>query len=138
MADSTHARQFLAENHHAVLVTRRADDGLQSSPIAVGLDSSGRAVISTTRTSAKARNIRRDARVSLCVLTDQWFGPWGHFDGTATVVEQPDAVELLVEYYRSVVGEHPDWQEYRAAMVRDQRVLIQIELQRAAGPAAGG
>jgi PPOX class probable F420-dependent enzyme len=134
MAELDEAREFLRDHHHAVLITHRGDGSLQSSPVAVGLDKAGRAIISTITSSAKARNIRRDGRVSFCVVSDDWFGPWGHFDGNATVIEQPEAIELLVEYYRAVAGEHPDWEEYRKAMLDQGRVLVQVELIRAAGP----
>jgi PPOX class probable F420-dependent enzyme len=125
------ARGFLAEHHHAVLVTRRQDGGLQSSPITVGVDDAGRAIVSTTAASAKARNLGRDPRATLCVVTDNWFGPWIQVEGTTEVVERPEAMELLVDYYRRISGEHPDWDDYRRAMDDQRRVLIRITLERA-------
>lgn len=127
------ARRFLEENHRAVLATRRGDGGLQLSPVMVTLDAEGRAVVSATETRIKTRNLRRDPRTALCVMNDRFFGPWLQIEGTATILSLPDAMEPLVDYYRSVAGEHEDWDEYRSAMRRDQRVLIRIEIERA-GP----
>ena len=87
--------------------------------------------------AVKARNVRRDPQVSLLMFSDEFFGPWVQLDGTATVLSLPDAMEPLVDYYRSLSGEHPDWDEYRAAMARDRRVLLQITVERA-GPNQAG
>ncbi len=130
------ARSFLATHHRAVLVTRRRD-GLQTSPVAAGVDSAGRVVISTRSRSAKCRNLRRDPRASLCVVSDSWFGPWLHLDAVTEVVPMPDALALLEDYYRSIAGEHPDWAEYRRVMVAEDRVLLRLTLRHAAGPALG-
>jgi PPOX class probable F420-dependent enzyme len=116
---------FVAEHHRAVLITRRQDGRLQSSPIACGVID-GHVAISVTQDRAKTRNIRRDPRVSLCVLSDEWYGPWTQIDGTAEVVDLPEAMDGLVALYRNVAGEHQDWDDYRAAMERDRRCLIRI------------
>jgi hypothetical protein len=71
------------------------------------------------------------------VLTHGFFGDWIQIDGTAEIVSLPDALEPLVEYYRGLRGEHPDWDDYRAAMVRDQRCIVRITVERA-GPDASG
>ena len=132
--DLDQARQFLKERHQAVLATFRADGRPQLSPVAVGIDAEGRAAISTRETAYKVRNLRRDPRVSLCVLGEAfWSSQWVQVDGTATVVSLPEAMEPLVELYRSVAGEHPDWDDFRQAMEREQRVIVRIELERA-GP----
>ena len=131
------ARQFLRENHRAVLVTRRAGGDPQLSPVLCALDAAGRVTVSTRETAMKVKNLRRDPRVSLCVLNDRFFGEWIQIDGTAEVVSLPEAMELLVEYYRSLAGEHPDWDDYRAAMERERRVLVRIDIERA-GPDRSG
>jgi PPOX class probable F420-dependent enzyme len=135
--DLATARAFVRDNHRAVLTTLRADGTPQMSPVTVGLDDSGAIVVSSRQTAFKVRNLRRDPQVYLCVFTDAFFGPWVRIDGTATVVDLPEAMEPLVEYYRRISGEHPDWADYRAAMVRDRRVLIRIEPTRA-GPDRSG
>ncbi len=127
------ARAFVSDNHKAVLVTYRRDGSLQTSPIAVGVDGEGRLVISSRETAYKVRNLRRDPRASLCAIDDGFFGPWAQVDGTATVVSLPDAMEPLVEYYRDISGEHPDWDDYRRAMEHQRRVIIRIDIERA-GP----
>jgi PPOX class probable F420-dependent enzyme len=131
------ARGFLREHHHAVMVTHRADGSLQTSPVAVGIDAHGFAVVSTRETALKAKNVRRDPRVTLCVINDGFYGEWIQVDGTADVVSLPAAMEMLVEYYRRISGEHPDWDDYRAAMERERRVIIRITLTRA-GPDRSG
>jgi PPOX class probable F420-dependent enzyme len=127
------ARQFLRENHRAVLATFRADGLPQLSPVAVGVDAEGRAVVSSRETAFKVKNLRRDPRASVCAVADNWYGGWLQADGTASIVSLPEAMDLLVDYYRSLAGEHPDWDDYRAAMERERRVMVRIELERA-GP----
>lgn len=131
--DLARARDFLRENHRAVLVTHHADGRPQLSPVTVGVDDAGRAIISTRETAVKVRNLIRDPRASLCVMNDAFFGEWLQIDGEATVVHLPEAMELLVDYYRGISGEHPDWADYRAAMERDRRVVVRVTLTRA-GP----
>jgi len=131
------ARDFVRNNHRAVLTTRRANGDPQLSPVVCGVDAGGRVAVSTRETAFKVKNIRRDPRVSLCVLNDRFFGDWVQVDGTAEVVSLPEAMDLLVEYYRSLAGEHADWDEYRGAMERERRVLVRVELQRA-GPDRSG
>ena len=104
--DLAEARQFLATHHCAVLATRRRDGRLQMSPITVGVDAAGRAIISSRETAYKTRHLRRDPRASLCVFMDEFYGPWVQIDGTAEVVSLPDAMEPLVDYYRRIAGEH--------------------------------
>jgi PPOX class probable F420-dependent enzyme len=127
------ARQFLRENHRAVLSTFRADGRPQLSPVAVGVDAEGRAVVSSRETAFKVKNLRRDPRASVCVVAESWYGPWLQAEGTASIVSLPEAMEPLIDYYRSLAGEHPDWDDYRAAMERERRVMVRIELERA-GP----
>ena len=131
------AQKFLSENECAVLTTWRRDGRIQMSPITVGLDDAGRAIISSRETAYKVRNIQRDPRVSLCAFTDVFVGPWVQIDGTAEVVKLPEARELLVDYYRRIAGEHPNWDEYRQAMEQDRRVLIRITIENA-GPQRQG
>ncbi len=135
--DLERARAFVRDNHRAVVSTRRADGQPQLSPVVCGVDADGMITVSTRETAMKVKNLRRDPRVSLCVLNDGFFGDWIQVDGTADIVSLPEAMELLVEYYRSLSGEHPDWDEYRAAMERDQRVLVRIDIERA-GPDRSG
>jgi PPOX class probable F420-dependent enzyme len=127
------AQQFLRENENAVLVTWRRDGRLQMSPVTVGLDAAGRAIISSRETAYKVRNLRRNPRAALCVFVEAFTGPWVQIEGTAEVVTGPEALEPLVDYYRRLAGEHPDWDDYRRAMLADQRALIRITIERA-GP----
>ncbi|MEV4479024.1 PPOX class F420-dependent oxidoreductase [Micromonospora coxensis] len=129
--------EFLRPRHRVVLMTTRADGRPQSSPVSCGVDAEGRLVISTYPERAKVRNIRRDPRVSACVLSDDWDGPWVQVDGTAEVLDLPEALEPLVEYFRSISGEHPDWDEYRAAMVKQGKSLIRVTVD-SWGPIATG
>ncbi|MDR2986749.1 MAG: PPOX class F420-dependent oxidoreductase [Nocardiopsaceae bacterium] len=131
------AREFMRVNHRAVLATRRSDGLPQLSPVTVGVDGDGRVTISTRETAIKTKNLERDPHASLCVMNDRFFGEWVQAEGTAEIIRLPDAMELLVDYYRGVSGEHPDWDDYREAMRRDRRVIVAITLTRA-GPDRSG
>ncbi|MEU8245284.1 PPOX class F420-dependent oxidoreductase [Nonomuraea sp. NPDC048916] len=131
--DQDRAREFLRRNHRAVLQTRHRDGRPQLSPVTVGVDAGGHVVISTRETAVKTRNVRRDPHVSICVFTDAFFGEWVQVDGRAEVVSLPEAMDHLVTYYRDMAGEHPDWDDYRAAMIRERRVILRVTLTHA-GP----
>ena len=131
--DIAAAQQFLREHENAVLATWRRDGRLQLSPVTVGLDAAGRAIIASRETAYKVRNLRRDPRAALCVFAEAFIGPWVQIEGTAEVVTLPEAMEPLVDYYRRLAGEHPDWDDYRRAMTADRRALIRITIERA-GP----
>ncbi|WP_427921172.1 PPOX class F420-dependent oxidoreductase [Streptomyces sp. cg40] len=129
---------FVRPRHRALLLTRRADGSPQASPLTCGVDDSGRIVVSTYPERAKTRNAKRDPRVSLVVLSDEWNDPWVQIDGTAEVIDPPDSVEPLVEYYRNIAGEHPDWDEYRAAMLKQGKAIIRVTPERWGPVATGG
>jgi PPOX class probable F420-dependent enzyme len=135
--DPDDARAFVADNHRAVLITRRSADGLQASPVLVGVGDEGKLVVSTREGAYKTRNLRRDPTAVLCVFADDFFGRWLRIDGTAQVVSLPEAMDGLVDYYRRISGEHPDWDEYRRAMEQQRRVLLRISID-AVGPTRGG
>jgi PPOX class probable F420-dependent enzyme len=131
------AREFVASNHRAVLITRRSSGGLQTSPVLVGVDGEGKLVISTRETAYKTRNLRRDPTAVICVFSDGFFGPWLQVEGRAQVASLPEAMEGLVDYYRGISGEHPDWDEYRRAMQQQRRVLLRITIDKV-GPSRAG
>jgi PPOX class probable F420-dependent enzyme len=131
--DIDQAREFVRGTSHAVLATMRRNGTPQMSPIDVAVDDEGRFVISSRETAFKVKNLRRDPRAWLCVLPDGFYGRWIFVEGDVDIQSLPDAMEPLVDYYRTLSGEHPDWDDYRAAMVRDQRCLIRISATRA-GP----
>lgn len=135
--DISDALDFLREHHHGVLATTRADGRPQLSPVDATVDAAGRVVISSRETAYKVRNLRRTGHGSYCGFTDRFFGPWVQVEGPVEIISLPDAMEPLVEYYRSISGEHPDWADYRGAMERDQRVIISITPERA-GPTRSG
>jgi PPOX class probable F420-dependent enzyme len=131
------ARAFVAGNHHAVLVTRRRSGGLQTSPVTVGVDGDGMVTISSRETAYKVHNLRRDPTAVVCVFSDAFFGRWLQIEGAARIVSLPEAMDGLVDYYRRISGEHPDWDEYRSAMQEQRRVLIRIPLDKV-GPTLYG
>lgn len=131
--DLGHAREFARRHHHAVLTTRTRHGGIQQSPVLVGVDDRGRFTVSSRETAFKTKNLRRDPWAYLCILPDAFFGDWIILEGDAEVLSLPDAMEPLVEYYRTVSGEHDDWDGYRESMRREQRVLLRINALRA-GP----
>ena len=130
--------EFLRPRHHALLLTPRRTGGVQLSPVTCGVDDEGRIVVSTYPRRAKVANARRDPAVSLCVLSDDFDGPWVQVDGTAEVLDLPEALEPLVDYYRSISGEHPHWNEYRAAMTRQGKSLLRITVTEWGPVATGG
>ncbi|GAA0847346.1 PPOX class F420-dependent oxidoreductase [Streptosporangium amethystogenes subsp. fukuiense] len=129
---------FLRDRHHALVITTRRDGRPQASPVTCGVDAEGRIVVSTYPERAKASNARRDPRVSIVVLSDDFDGPWVQVDCAAEVLDLPDALEPLVDYYRSISGEHPDWEEYRAAMTRQGKSLLRLTPERWGPIATGG
>ncbi|MET7999657.1 PPOX class F420-dependent oxidoreductase [Nonomuraea glycinis] len=129
---------FLRPRHHGLLSTTRADGRPQLSPVTCGVDAEGRIVVSTYPDRAKARNARRDQRASICVLSDTWDGPYVQVDGRAEVLDMPEALDGLVEYFRCISGEHPDWDEYREAMRRQDKSLIRLHIERWGPIATGG
>jgi PPOX class probable F420-dependent enzyme len=131
------AREVVRDQHHAVLATMRRDGTPQMSPVAAAVDDDGRIVVSSRETAIKTKNVRRDPRAWLCVFPDRFFGNWVQIEGNVEVVSLPEAMDGLVAYYRSVAGEHDDWDDYRAAMQREQRVLIRLDPTRA-GPDVSG
>jgi PPOX class probable F420-dependent enzyme len=131
--DLDEARRFIRDHHNAVLATTGLNGSVQLSPVTVGLDDTGKVIVSTRDTAVKTKNVRRSPHVSICVLSDEFYGQFVQVQGDVTIVELPEAMDGLIDYYRSISGEHPDWDDYRAAMVRDQRVLLRIEITKA-GP----
>ncbi|PRC42113.1 PPOX class F420-dependent oxidoreductase [Mycobacterium sp. ITM-2017-0098] len=117
---------FIRPRHRMVLTTFRAGGSLQSSPVTGGVDQDGRIVVATYPQRAKSANVRRRPRASVVVLSDEFNGPYVQVDGPAEVIDLPEAVEPLVEYFRSVAGEHPDWDEYRQAMIDQRKCLIRV------------
>jgi PPOX class probable F420-dependent enzyme len=130
--DLAEAREFMRDNHRAVLATRRIE-GIQQSPVIVAVDEEGRAIISSRETAFKVKNLRRDPWAQLCVFTDRFYGKWIYAEGRAEVLSLPEAMDPLIDYYKRFPGENPDWDDYRERMRREQRVLIRITLERA-GP----
>jgi len=130
--------EFVRPRHKGTLVTTRRDGRPQMSPVSCGVDTDGRIVVSTYPRRAKAANARRDPRVSILIHSDDWNDPYVQVDGTAEVIDMPDAVEPLVEYFRCISGEHPDWDEYRQAMRNQNKSLIRITPERWGPVATGG
>lgn len=124
--DRAELLDFIRPRHHMVLTTFRTDGSLQSSPVTGGVDEQGRLVIASYPRRAKSVNIRRAGRASVVVLSDEFDGPYVQIDGPAEVIDLPDAVEPLVDYFRAVAGEHSDWAEYREAMVKQGKCLIRV------------
>jgi PPOX class probable F420-dependent enzyme len=135
--DVAEALDFVRSNHHGIMATTRADGRVAMSPIACNVDRAGRVVVSTRETAMKVRHLQRDPHVAICVLNDGFFGEWVQVEGDAEIVHLPEAMDGLIDYYRSTAGEHPDWDDYRAAMERERRVLVRITVTRA-GPNRSG
>ena len=122
----SHALDYLRSNHRSVIITRKRDGELAPSPVVHGVDDQDRVVISSREPAFKVRNLRHDPRATLSAFQDTFYGPWVTVSGTAEIVSLPEAMEPLVDLYRQIQGEHPDWADYRDAMVRDKRVIIAV------------
>lgn len=131
--DLGEALDFLREHHRSVLITRRRDGEPNPSPVVHGVDASGRVVISSREPAYKVRNLRADPRAVLCALRDEFFGKWVRVSGRAEIIALPEAMDGLIDLYRQAAGEHANWDEFRAAMERERRVLIAITPE-SAGP----
>jgi PPOX class probable F420-dependent enzyme len=132
MIDLERARQFLKVRHDGILATIMRDGRPQLSNILYLLDEDGRIKISVTQTRAKTHNLRRDPRASLHVQGRDRY-EYLVIEGSAALVEGAGLKEALRHYYRKVRGEHPDWAEYDAAMVTEQRLLLSVSVERAYG-----
>lgn len=129
---------FIRPRHAGILITERGDGRPQASPVTMGVSEEGQIVVSTYPERAKTANARQRASVSVLVLSDDFGGPWVQVDGSAEVLEGPQAIEPLVDYFRCISGEHPDWDEYRQAMVAQGKALIRITPERWGPVATGG
>ncbi|MGI8726422.1 MAG: PPOX class F420-dependent oxidoreductase [Solirubrobacterales bacterium] len=121
------ALEFIANNHRGVLATRKPDGEIQMSPILANVDDDGRVIISSRETAFKVKNLRRDPAANVCVFVDEFFGDWVQIDGPAEVISLPEAMDLLIDYYKRFPDSNPDWDDYRERMRSEQRVLIRIE-----------
>jgi PPOX class probable F420-dependent enzyme len=130
--------EFVRSRHRCLLATTRGDGRPQLSPVTFGVDGADRIVISTYPQRAKAGNVRANPEVSVCVQSDDWSGEYVQVDGRADVLDMPDALEGLVEYFRVISGEHPDWDEYRDAMRRQDKSLLRVTIERWGPIATGG
>ncbi len=130
--------EFLRPRHRVILLTPRADGSWQGSPVTAGVDAEGRIVVSTYPERAKAANVARRGTASAVVLSEDFDGPWVQVDGDAELLTLPAALDPLVEYFRSISGEHPDWDEYRRAMTDQGKALIRITPTRWGPIATGG
>jgi len=135
--DIGRATSFLSSNPRAILATTRSDGRPQLSPVVVAVDDAGRVLISTRETAIKAKNLARDPRASLCGISTAFFGEWVQAEGDAELIHLPDALPMLEDYYRRISGEHRDWDEYRAAMRQEKRLIVRISIDRA-GPDVSG
>ena len=124
------ALEFVRQRHFGVLTTQRRDGRPQLSNVAYSVGDDGVISVSITDSRAKTQNLRRDPRASLHVTRDDF---WAYcvldcdVELLPVVTDPNDATaDALVEYYRSANGEHPDWDDYRRAMVADQRLLARL------------
>ncbi len=126
--DRAEMEDFVRPRHRGVLLTTRRDGRPQSSLVTMGLDTSGRVVVSSYPERAKSINAKRNPAASMVVMSDEFGGEWIQLDGTAEVLDMPEALDGLIEYFRVISGEHPDWEEYRQAMAHQGKCLIRLTI----------
>lgn len=130
--------EFIRPRHRMLIVTSRTDGSPQISPVSGGVDQEGRIVISSYPGRAKTTNAERNPNVSVCVISDDWNDAWVQVDGIAEVQHMPMALDGLIDYFRCISGEHPDWDDYRVAMIKQNKSLIRIRPNRWGPIATGG
>ena len=132
------AKEFLTKHHWGILATRRKNGNLQMSPVTVGLDEQGRAIISSRETAYKVNNLRRDPRAALCAITSSFHGEgWVQINGKAEVISLPQTLDTLDYLQRQAYGEHKNWPEFHERMARERRVIIRINIENV-GPKVRG
>lgn len=136
--DRTEMEDFVRPRHRGVLLTMRRDGRPQSSLVTLGLDTSGRVVVSSYPERAKSINARRNPTASMVVMSNEFGGEWIQLDGTAEVIDVPVGIDGLVEYFRVISGEHPDWDEYRQAMIDQGKCLIRLTIDQWSPISKGG
>ena len=135
--DVEQAVAFIRTNHRAVIATTRADGKPSLTPVAVAVDGDGKVVVSTRQGAMKVAHLRRSPYATVLAMGDGFYGEWAQVEGPVEILELPAAMDGLVDYYRRVAGEHPDWDDYRSAMERERRVLLRLTIERA-GPSRSG
>jgi PPOX class probable F420-dependent enzyme len=130
--------EHVTGNNRWVLSTTRADGRPQMSLVTGTITPEGELLISTYPSRVKARNARRNPLVSVAVMGDEFNNAWVQIDGEATVEDMPEAGDGLIEYFRCIRGEHPDWDEYRQAMADQGKSLIRITPTRWSPVSKGG
>jgi PPOX class probable F420-dependent enzyme len=138
IVDRDELHDFIRPRHQGVLLTRRRDGWPQSSLVTMGLDNSGRILVSSYPERAKVANIGRNSHASVVVMSDEFNGEWVQADASAEVLPLPDALDGLCDYFRVISGEHPDWNEYREAMTTQGKCLIRLTIERWGPVAKGG
>ena len=137
-ADRAALVEFLRPRHKVLFGTFRRDGRVQLSPVSGGIDAEGRLVIATYPKRAKTANARRETKALAVVVSDDWNGAWVQLEGTVEVLDMPAALEPLVDYFRAISGEHSDWDDYRAAMVRQDKSLLRLTIGNWGPIATGG
>ena len=128
------ARKFMRENHRACIAVRQKDGWPQMTFVTPGIDTQGRAIITSRGTTYKIKHIRRDPRVSMLIFGEQYSGSkFVQIRGTAEIIELPEAMDTLIFWYKQVRGEHKNWDDYRKQMHDEKRVIIRVNIEKA-GP----
>jgi len=128
-ADLQAISNFAKGTIRSVLVTHRKDGGLQSSPMSCAADEEGNLLTATRAGNAKVTNLTRDPRITVCLFTEQWPGPWMHVEGEASITGLPEAMPLLQAYYARR-GQDTSTEAFRQRMESENRVLIRVRPQR--------
>ena len=135
-ADLDALKAFASQSLRSVLITRRKDGGLQTSPMSLVIDDDGNVLTATRAKNAKTHNLVRDPHATLCLFNEQWPGPWMHVEGAAEIERLPEAMPLLADYYRRR-GQDTTTPEFRERMLSENRVLIRVRPERVVRPARG-
>lgn len=125
------AQKFLQENHRACIAVRQEDGWPQMTFVTPAIDSQGRIIVTSRRSTYKVKHLRRDPRVSMLIFGEQFSGSkFVQIHGTAEILEQPAAMDVLIDWYKRVRGEHKNWEEYKQRMADEKRVIIRVAIEK--------
>ena len=129
--DLVTAKKFLQDNHRACIAVRQIDGLPQMTFVTPGIDAEGRVIITSRGTTYKIKHIRRDPRVSMLIFGEQYSGSkFVQIHGAAEIIELPQAMDILIYWYKQVRGEHKNWDEYKKQMADEKRVIIRVTIEK--------
>ena len=125
------AQKFIKDNHRACIAVRQKDGWPQMTLVTPGIDAAGRVILTSRGTTYKVKHLRRDPKVSMLIFGEQFSGSkFVQIHGSAEIVDLPQAMDGLIDWYKTVRGEHKNWEDYKKQVTDEKRVLIRINIEK--------